>query len=116
ARDRRTRALAEEVAYESEGSPFFVEELVRYVRRTEGASPLEATTSDSAVSLDNVIRHRLRELPADARALVDVLAVAGGRLASRVAIGVALGEGRGNETLRRLQNEHLVRLGTGDDD
>ncbi len=115
-RDRRSRALAEEVARESEGSPFFVEELVRYVRRTEGATPAQATTSDSAVSLDNVIRHRLRELPPEARNLVEVLAVAGGRLASGIAMSVAFGDGRGNEILRRLQHEHLVRFGTGTDD
>lgn len=112
-RSRRGRSLADEVARESEGSPFFVEELVRYVLRTQGESPAQATTTDSAVSLDNVIRRRLEELPDDARALIDVLAVGGGRLSSSIALGVAFGEGRGGDALRRLYAEHLVRRAPG---
>src|SRR5262249_27895029 len=62
-----TRALAERVARESGGSPFFVDELVRHLQAGE---ELEARTSaERGVSLEAGLRARLLLLPPHARRL-----------------------------------------------
>jgi eukaryotic-like serine/threonine-protein kinase len=103
---RRERTLAGQIARESEGSPFFVGELVRHARRV----PLvEGDGAAEPVSLDSVIRHRIQSLPDTARRLLDVVAVAGGRLAVGIASRVAMGEEGDRSALARLRSEHLVR-------
>ncbi len=116
-RSKRHRALADEVAREAEGSPFFVGELVRYARRVAREAEIPVTESGSSVSLDSVIRNRLAALPPSARRLLEVIAVAGGRVSQGIALQVAVGGGSGNELLSRLRTESLVRLqGPRDDD
>ena len=116
-RSKKHRALADEVAREAEGSPFFVGELVRYARRVAEEAEIPVTDSDSAVSLDSVIRHRLAVLPPEARRLLEVIAVAGGAVSQGVALTVALGDRRERESLSRLRAESLVRLqGLRDED
>lgn len=109
---RHRRALAEEVAREADGSPFFVNELVRHAQRLERG---DLSETDSAVSLDDVIRHRLRALPHDARRLLTVLAVAGGSLLQVVATRVALDDGFAREPVDRLRAESLIRTDVSDD-
>jgi len=109
ARTHRNRELAEEVAREAEGSPFFVGELVRYARRVQAESDGPAG-ADSLVSLDNVIRHRIEGLPTDARRLLDVIAVAGGRVSLGVAVQVATGDTKDRKAVARLRADHLVRM------
>ncbi len=106
------RTLAEEVARESEGSPFFVAELVRHTQRTQQGDVLE---TDSAVSLDDVIRHRLALLPRGARHLLSVIAVAGGRLARGIATGIAADEGSAHAALAHLRAESLIRVNGTED-
>ncbi|MCB9574589.1 MAG: AAA family ATPase [Kofleriaceae bacterium] len=65
--DARLRFLVEE----AEGVPFFIEELARYVAATPAAA------LDGAVTLDDAITARLGALPAEQRALIEVVAVAG---------------------------------------
>lgn len=102
--------LAREVAREAEGSPFFVGELVRYIQRTGlDASKASTTDSDSGVSLDNVIRHRLRGLPEDAQRLLLLLALAGGRLSAGVALDVIGRAHASFDAIHRLRSEHLIR-------
>ncbi|HEY2511647.1 MAG TPA: AAA family ATPase [Polyangiaceae bacterium] len=62
-------ARARSVAHEAAGVPFFIEELARYVAKghADGAS---------RVSLEGAVAARLRALPAEQRALVEVVAVA----------------------------------------
>lgn len=116
-RSKRSRALADEVAREAEGSPFFVGELVRYAQRHTGWTEIPVTESGSSVSLDSVIRHRLAELPAEARRLLEVIAVAGGSVSQGIALAVAMGERPNREALSRLRAESLVRLqGLHDED
>lgn len=116
-RSKRHRALADEVAREAEGSPFFVGELVRYARRVADEGEIPVTESSSAVSLDSVIRHRLDALPADVRRLLEVIAVAGGRISQGIAMAVAMGEQRDRSALSRLRSESLARLqGPRDED
>ncbi|MEM9455784.1 MAG: protein kinase [Myxococcota bacterium] len=116
-RTKRHRALADEVAREAEGSPFFVGELVRYARRVADEGEIPITDSSSAVSLDSVIRHRLAALPTDVRRLLEVIAVAGGRISQGIALSVAMGEQRDRSALSRLRSESLARLqGPRDED
>ena len=91
-------ALAEAIARESEGSPFFIAELVRH-----GGAALEG------VSLEGVLQARIQSLPEDARRLLEVLAVAArpieqGMAAS--AAGLSFGETAALDVLRA---GHLVR-------
>lgn len=116
-RTKRHRALADEVAREAEGSPFFVGELVRYARRHAGDPEIPVSESGSSVSLDSVIRQRLAELPREARRLLEVIAVAGGSVSQGIALRVAVGERPSRDALSRLRAESLVRLqGSADDD
>ncbi|MCX4239268.1 serine/threonine-protein kinase [Paraliomyxa miuraensis] len=116
-RDKKHRTLAEEVARESEGSPFFVGELVRYARRMADENELLPTDPDSVVSLDSVIRHRLAALPHAARRLLEVIAVAGGSTSQGVALSVAMGNERDRDVLAQLRVESLVRVhGSRDED
>jgi len=116
-RSKRHRALADEVAREAEGSPFFVGELVRYARRVAEQEEIPVTESGSAVSLDSVIRHRLDALPIDVRRLLEVIAVAGGRISQGIALTVAMGERGDRSALSRLRSESLARLqGPRDED
>ena len=65
---------AEEVARESRGNPFFVAELVRHIQGGEG---IRAGVEDGEVDLDDVLWARIQRLPADARRLLEVVAVSG---------------------------------------
>lgn len=107
-RSRRNRDLAAEVAREAEGSPFFVGELVRYARRVEAEAAL-GRDLDKLVKLVNVIRHRIGSLPADARRLLQVIAVAGGRVSLGVAVQVAQGGAKDRSAVTRLRAEYLIR-------
>ncbi len=104
--------LATRIAREAQGSPFFIGELARHARSSGGLND-----SSTTLSLDDVIRLRLRGLPAAARRLIEVLAIAGGRLPRGVAIKVveattgALDRG----TIARLRAEHLIRAESSDD-
>nr|MCH9686428.1 protein kinase [Deltaproteobacteria bacterium] len=109
-RSKKHRSLAEEVAREAEGSPFFVGELVRYARRVAQEAEIPVTDSGSSVSLDSVIRHRLAALSQPARRLLEVIAAAGGRVSQGIALRVAAGDDSSRELLSRLRAESLVRL------
>lgn len=98
--------LAGSIARESGGSPFFVDELVRYVE--VGAAP-SLSDAGRAISLDEVVRARLVRLPDAARRLLEVVAVAGGPVpvaAATRAAGLVTGEFPALGTLRA---GHLVR-------
>ncbi|MEM6293965.1 MAG: AAA family ATPase, partial [Myxococcota bacterium] len=111
------RTLAETVARESEGSPFFVAQLVRHAMQREA---LATEDSASDLSLDDVIRARLRLLSHTARRMLAVLAVAGGRLPLGVAMNVATRGGTSSSSLTVLtevRGESLVRTnGQTDED
>ena len=74
--------LAQQIASESHGVPLFIRELVRHVSR-EDAAP------EGQVSLSHVLGGRIASLPAQAAALLDVLATAGGPIPQRVAFRAA---------------------------
>ncbi len=76
-------AAVKRIAEESQGLPLFVSELSTWQRST--------TTDDTSglISLDAVIRGRVDQLPQEARALLEVLCIAGGPLPTTVAEDVA---------------------------
>jgi len=139
--DKRIRA----VAAESRGSPFFLQELTRYVLTRDRAPRGGETGDDSAgawydhadtaaldlpqgewargsvdedvkLRLSEVLRERVEKLPADARVLLETVAVAGRPLARHLARRAArLDEGEA-EAVLRLRTENLVRSkGVGED-
>ncbi|MDB4965403.1 MAG: ATPase/protein kinase family protein [Myxococcales bacterium] len=71
-------AKAARIAEESAGNPFFIDELARHVREGDGDRP-------ARISLDEVLRARLRRLPPDAARLLAVIATAGRPIALTVA-------------------------------
>ena len=75
--------LANDVARESEGSPFFVGELARQVleQRAAGETPV--------VKLTHVITKRIERLPGGARALLEAICVAGGPIETTIAVRAA---------------------------
>ncbi len=108
------RTLAAEVAREAEGSPFFVAQLVRHAQRTQRG---DLSATDSSVSLDDVIRHRLNLLSPGARRLLAVVSVAGGRMELGLATQLAEVDGSSQDVLADLRAESLVRTeGTLDTD
>ncbi len=98
--DAAERRRAEAIALESGGSPFFVDELVRY-----------AEAGGEHVQLDEVIRERIRSLPGDARQMLRLVAVSGRPIARDVVL-LASGTERHQATLDFLRVEHLVKSHT----
>jgi eukaryotic-like serine/threonine-protein kinase len=92
-------AMAESVASESGGSPFFVGEMVRYLRATGAATP--------APSLEHVIESRIAQLPDDARRLLEVVALVGQPLAQGLAARAA--DVSLDAALANLRAAHLLR-------
>jgi hypothetical protein len=95
-----------EIVRETGGHPLYIAELVRY---------LAAHRDRTAVRLDQAIRARINELPAEARSIVEALAVAGEPLTADLLRDVvelqATVVQRQSATLRLA---HLIRSGQGD--
>jgi hypothetical protein len=70
-----SREQAESIARESAGSPFFIDELARYVRA--GADLRGDSERVEETSVDSVIHARISHLPDDARRALELVAVAG---------------------------------------
>ncbi|MFI5306391.1 MAG: serine/threonine-protein kinase PknK [Polyangiales bacterium] len=98
-------ALADAVAHEARGIPFFVSELARYTARRGGRGTL------SQVSLSSAIEDHLTELSSESRRLLELIALAGCPLDIAVALEAASAE---HADLDALRSAHLVRLGSGE--
>jgi len=100
-----TPADAAGIAAEGGGSPFLIGELVRQAR-LEGAGSTQLTLRQA------VMRH-VHFLPARARSLLDVLAVAGRPLAAQIAVDAADAT---HEAVDALLFERLARTARGSSD
>jgi hypothetical protein len=99
-------AMARTIAEESHGSPFFLGELVRYVQTDA------ARVSSTGLRLERVVRDRVKELPAGALRLLEVIAVASRPLPPEVAHRAAdLPADERAEALWTLRAAHLVKSG-----
>ncbi len=111
--DDESKRRAEIMAKEAGGSPLFIVELVRF--RQSGIVPNSSQT-DPEVTLDQVLRARIENLPPTARHLLDIVTVAGKPLGQKqVFTAAALGRDE-PAAIARLRNGHYVRTaGVGDD-
>ncbi len=94
---------ATRIAREARGNPFFLGELTRFA--LEHHSPSEP----DALTLERVVQERIRALPEDARALLELVALIGQPVPQRVIFEAsALGE-RAYPALRALRAANMVR-------
>ncbi len=114
---RRTPALGlvRTIARESGGSPLFIGELVRYARSElgyigGGALADVSGLAPSGLSLDGLIRSRLGRLPAGARRLLELVAIAGRPVAQDVAVAAAAVTGSSLTAIKLLLAASLLRL------
>jgi serine/threonine protein kinase/tetratricopeptide (TPR) repeat protein len=102
--DAAAASHVEAIAQQSGGYPFFVSELVQYVRL--GGSMASAA---GELSLSDVLLTRVQELPEEARRLLEVVAVAGRPLAEADAIAAADLEGSDQHALLTLRAARMLR-------
>jgi hypothetical protein len=103
--DRTLQAEAESIARESEGGPYFIRELVHYLR--QGRRQVGA--KENKITLDQVLWERVCDLPAPAQRLLEIVAVAGKPIRQREAYNAAELAGDDVPALRRLHAAHLIR-------
>jgi hypothetical protein len=123
--DRLTEAEARELAYhllggslkrslaiaaESDGNPFFVTELVRFVKeRAEGGVELES----HQITLEELLTTRIEHLDEAARSLLEVIALAGRPIAQALATKAAKLPADDLGSLRMLRAQRLVKTRGG---
>ncbi len=97
----------EAIAQESHGNPYFVFELVQHL--LAGADLAALATAGLPVDLDEVLWSRVLRLPAEARRLLEVVAVAGRPLRHRDAFRAAGLMGEERPAVAALRSGKLVR-------
>ncbi len=106
----QAQQLLEAIARESSGMPFFVGELVRYLRsRADDAAPANPT---ALVHLDQALLARIDDLPSESRTLLTLVAVAEDPLPQRVlsdAAALPLSEDAWEEAVSALRRVSLIR-------
>src|SRR5262249_46821484 len=93
--------VADAIARESGGSPFFVQELVQHFRAA-GPAPGRRTLRD-------LLWERITHLPAEARRLIETLAVAGRPLRQAEAVTAAALQGPPHAPLALLRSGRYTR-------
>jgi tetratricopeptide (TPR) repeat protein len=109
-RSARSDADARRIAVEAQGNPFFLGELVRY-------SIEHPERSLAITSLDDVVLARVRALPADARTMLELVAVIGQAMPQRVLFNASQLGPSAYPALRALRTANMVRYanaGEGD--
>ncbi|MGH9382814.1 MAG: serine/threonine-protein kinase PknK [Vicinamibacterales bacterium] len=96
-------AVAERVARESGGSPYFVFELAQHGVHHGG------DRAAGALDLDEALWQRVLRLPSSTRHLLEAVAVAGKPLPVRIACGAAFLGDHSISSVSMLRAEHLVR-------
>jgi hypothetical protein len=93
------------LARETNGSPFFIQELARYV----SAAPSPDDSIPSHVRLGDLLQARMRPLSEAARNILEVVSVAGGPLEQQVLLRASGAGDPMRRTLATLERECLVR-------
>lgn len=99
---------AERIARESGGNPYFILELVRYLRES-GEWSIEELRPDRTLVLDDVLWSRVQRLPTKDRELLELLAVSGRPLQLRHAFTSVSDRRVDQNLLARMRAEHMVR-------
>jgi serine/threonine protein kinase/tetratricopeptide (TPR) repeat protein len=103
-------AIADKIAQESAGNPYFALELARYTTRMP-------YTGQAAPDLQQLLQRRIADLPAESRWLLEVIAVHGQPLSQVDAYRAASLTTRDPAMLTTLRAANLVRSsGTGEED
>jgi hypothetical protein len=97
------RAVA--VAREAGGIPFFIEAMARY----GAGAPAEPTDAAPLPSLDRLIEMHLQDMPAAARRMLQVVAIAARPIEQGLALAAADLEGDAPAVLARLRAARLLR-------
>ncbi|MBT3223978.1 MAG: AAA family ATPase, partial [Proteobacteria bacterium] len=100
-------SLAKSIADESGGSPLFIAELVRYVKRED----TREEASLLGLSLDQVLMSRIKTLPQSSQSLLTTVAVAGRPTQQQAATAASAIEVDARKAIRLLIHEHLLRRG-----
>jgi eukaryotic-like serine/threonine-protein kinase len=108
--DQAASAHAVAIARESGGNPFFITELVRFVQADAGLLNREPLASE--VAFDEVLWARVRRLPAEARRLLEIVAVSGRPLDQSDASRAAILDAGEQKAAALLRSGRLIR-GTG---
>ncbi len=103
--DDPTGAGAGEVAEEAKGDPFLLVELARYV-----SDKAEPRLPARGLSVEAVVRARIRQIDVPARRMLEVLAVAGGPIARPVARRAADVGPQESAAMVQLRASNLLRV------
>lgn len=106
------RKLIDVIVRESAGSPFLVSELTRYLVDEEQAGASDARATERAVgsvTVEHMMATRRNRLDADARSVLDVLAVAGRPIPQGVILHAASLAAARHGVFDQLRAEHLIR-------
>jgi predicted ATPase len=99
--------LAEAIAQESGGIPFFVEELAHFAAQNRYSSDDE--TMSTGISLDEVLAQRVKTLPTHERTLVELLSVANSPIPLHIAFEEARLATGALRSLWALRGRQLIR-------
>ncbi len=100
-----SKAIADSIIHETDGNPYFIFELVRYLHEDDPTGP----TLEGSPSLEQVLCHRFRQLSQDERQLLEIVVVAGKPLLDYLACRAARLRKDARTTLKKLKNNHLIR-------
>ncbi len=117
--DAELERRAEEVVAEAQGSPLLIFELASHTERTEESNPGDSGQSASGpISLKDVLKRRLRNLPAPSRRLLEIIAVADRPVRKSLALRAAQLAPEERRAVALLQADHLIRarLSDGEDE
>jgi tetratricopeptide (TPR) repeat protein len=105
--DGITAGVAEAVARESRGNPYYVLELARSIN-VEGVA--QVLSPSGRVMLEELVRARIDRLPTDARRLLEVVAIAGRPISLAIAAAASdLPDERRPAVIAVLRASHLLR-------
>jgi tetratricopeptide (TPR) repeat protein len=104
--DDAARAAARSVADESHGTPFLIEELVRAQQDRATNDP-----AAQAIGLEESVAERLRALPDESRALIEIIAVSGLPLAVSTIHAAGGAAVAGGDALAIPRAQRFVRVG-----